>query len=670
MPPPIALTCSRDFLPWLAQEQISLAFTTYQTNRLFLLGLKPDGALSIYERLFDRPMGLFAAPDQLYLGCRYQIWRLDNALPPGETHEGYDALYVPRRSYTTGDVDIHDLRLDKNGRLLFVNTLYSCLATVSERYSFRPIWQPPFISKLAPEDRCHLNGLALADGVARYATAVSRSDVFAGWRQRREQGGLLMDIQRNEIVLQNLSMPHSPRLHEGKLWLLNAGTGDLGYVDWDKERLEPVAFCPGFARGLVLYKNYAIVGLSKPRQVQAFAGLSLDERLAAKDADAFCGLAIVDLTTGNIAHWVEVAGIISELYDVAVLPGVRRPMALGFKSDEISRFVTIEYPDAPPVFQPLKTAPAAPTAPTAPRQPATLPGYRFQMSVDMTVTAVLQQYHSLTFPPLAEQLRGRAVREPLVTVMARTGDEPIALALAEIAPDNAGAHLLSCFVASPHRRRGVATRLLAHLQQTLAQRGLRYLDLGYSTDWPSLPVVEHFLARHGWLPPQTLLYQYKVTYDIDRAAWLHDDQPLPDGCELFPWSALQPAERQTIQHKLATGECPPNLNPFQADEYLAFNSVGLRHGGEVAGWMVTHQAAPDAIQYTSFFLRPDLQRQGLGLALLAAAVRPQVESDVPYGIWQVAASNEAMLAFVRRYLQPYVVKQTERRVARLVWGGG
>ncbi|MBE2197075.1 MAG: GNAT family N-acetyltransferase [Anaerolinea sp.] len=363
---------------------------------------------------------------------------------------------------------------------------------------------------------------------------------------------------------------------------------------------------------------------------------------------------------------MEVAGIISELYDVAVLPGVRRPMALGFKSDEISRFVTIEYPNAPPVFQPFKAAPAAQTAP---RQPAAAPGYRFQMSVDMTVTAVLQQYHPLTFPPLAEQLRGRSLREPLVTAVARVGDEPIAMALAEIAPDNAGAHLLSCFVATAHRRHGIATRLLAHLQQALAQRGLRYLDLSYSTDWPSLPVVEHFLARYGWLPPQTLLYQYKVTYDIGSAAWLHDAPPLPDGCELFPWSDLQPAKHQSIQRKLKTGECPANLDPFQADAHLAFNSVVLRHGGDVAGWMVTHQAATDAIQYTSFFLRPDLQRQGLGLALLAAAIRPQVDSDVPYGIWQVAASNEPMLAFVRRYLQPYAMKQTERRVARQVLGG-
>ncbi len=269
-PHPIEITCSKGFLDWLAAEQISLAFTTYQTDRLFLIGRKADGTLSTFERLFDRPMGLCALPDRLYVGCRYQIWQLDNSLPPGESHDGYDALYIPRRSYTTGDVDIHDLRLDGQGRLVFVNTLYSCLATLSERYSFTPLWQPPFISKLAPEDRCHLNGLALADGEPRYVTAVSRSDVFGGWRRRRESGGLLMDIQHDQILLDNLSMPHSPRLHDGKLWLLNAGSGDLGYVALPPAGeagraadFQPVAFCPGFARGLAFHKQYAIVGLSR-----------------------------------------------------------------------------------------------------------------------------------------------------------------------------------------------------------------------------------------------------------------------------------------------------------------------------------------------------------------------------------------------------------------------
>ncbi len=711
-PNPIEITCSRDFLEWLYTERISLSFTTYQTNRLFLLGVKPNGDLSTFERLFDRPMGLYAAADQLYFGGRYQIWRLDNALPPGQTHDGYDALYVPRRSFTTGDVDVHDVQVDKNGRLLFINTLYSCLATVSERYSFQPVWQPPFISKLAPEDRCHLNGLALENGEARYVTAVSRSDVFAGWRKRRESGGLLIDIQNNAILLNNLSMPHSPRVHNDKLWLLNAGSGDLGYVNREKGTFEPVAFCPGFGRGLTFHKNYAIVGLSKPRRVKAFEGLSLDDKLAAKDADAICGLAVIDISTGNIAHWVEVEGLISELYDVAILPDVRRPMALGFKNDEISRFITIDHPDTPPIFQQLKAPPTnsgqatapidftgiQPSIPNTSASPSTtfrqaqeplknhsvpnlqspIPNpqflissapspYRFQLSANMTLAAVIQNYDQLTFPNLAQHSRGRTIREPLAAVIANLNGEAVGMALAEAQPDNQGANLLSCFVAAPHRRRGIATRLLAHLEKALAGYGMRHLDLTYRSDWPSLPIVEQFLARHNWLPPKTNLHQYKVNMaDLAFAPWLYDElAKLPAGFECFPWSDLPAAERTTIQQKQADGGWyPANLDPFQADEYLAFNGMGLRYQGQVVGWMVTHRSASDAIQYTSLFLAPQHQRQRLGVPLLAATLQRQLESDIPYAIWQVEANNEAMLVFVRRFLQAYLAKESQQLLAR------
>ena len=690
---PIEITCSRGFLEWLDQEHVSLAFTTYQTNRLFLLGLKPNGELSTFERLFDRPMGLYSTPstglragaDRLYVGCRYQIWRLDNALPPGQTHDGYDALYVPRRSFTTGDVDVHDVKLDKNGRLIFVNTLHSCLATVSDRYSFKPFWQPPFISRLAPEDRCHLNGLALDDGQPRYATAVSRSDVFAGWRKRREEGGILMDIQSNEILLDSLSMPHSPRVHDGKLWLLNAGTGDFGIVDLEKGIFEPLAFCPGYMRGLAFHGHYAIIGLSKPRRVKAFEGLSLDEKLEAKGAEAMCGLAVVDLNTGNIAHWLEVEGIISELYDVKVLPGVRRPMSLGFKTDEISRFVTIEYQDGP-VFQQLKASPDAQITPidflALQQQTAPLPGaappvptfhppspiadYRFHLSFDMSVAAAIQSYNHLTFPNLGQRAGGRPFREPLITAAAALEGEFVGLAVAEIQADGRGANLVSCFVAAPHRRRRIATRLLAHLQRALAQRGYHYLDLAYSQDWPSLPVVEHMLNKHGWLPPQTRLYQYKVAI-LGRAPWLYDERAtLPPGFSTFDWTDLTAAERDAIRQKQADGEWVlPRLNPFQVQDYLEpRTSLGLRYQGEVVGWMVTHRFAPDAIQYTSLFLSPEHRGQRVALPLLAASLHRHLEGGVPYGIWQVEADNEAMLAFVRRYLQPYIAKQTELRVSR------
>ncbi len=350
--PPLEFRTSRHFMSWLAESRLSLAFTTYQTNRLFLVGLKPDGRLSVFERYFDRPMGLHATSERLRMSTRYQLWTLDDALPPGELHDGFDRVYVPRHAQTTGDLDVHDIAVDRDGRPIFVNTAHSCLATTSERYSFTPLWQPPFISRLAPEDRCHLNGLAMADGVPAYVTAVSRSDVLSGWRERRHAGGLVIDVRSGSIVLENLSMPHSPRLHQGKLWVLNSGTGELGWVDLERGRFEPLVFCPGFLRGLAFAGDFAIVGLSKQRQERAFSGLALDDRLKEKDAESRCGLWVIDVKSGVVAHWFELDGVVIELYDVQVLPDVTRPMALGFKTDEIQRLITIDAPERP-VFQAL-----------------------------------------------------------------------------------------------------------------------------------------------------------------------------------------------------------------------------------------------------------------------------------------------------------------------------
>jgi uncharacterized protein (TIGR03032 family) len=345
-PPPrgepwIEVYSSRDFPAWLAEQRVSLAFSTYQTAKLFFIGLRADGQLAVFERTFNRCMGLWTDGQTLWLSTLYQLWRFENALPPGHLHDGCDRLYVPRVGYTTGDLDVHDIAVEAGGRVLFVNTKFSCLATLAERDSFTPLWRPPFVSRLAPEDRCHLNGLALEDGRARYLTAVSTSDVADGWRDRRRDGGVVVDVRGSRVVASGLSMPHSPRVYRGRLWVLNSGTGYLGSVDPTAGTFTPLTFCPGYLRGLAFTGDYAVVGLSRPRHDKTFGGLALDENLAAKGAEARCGLHVIDLRTGDSPHWLRLEGMVSELYDVVVLPGVVRPTALGFKTDEIQRLLSI-----------------------------------------------------------------------------------------------------------------------------------------------------------------------------------------------------------------------------------------------------------------------------------------------------------------------------------------
>ena len=185
-----------------------------------------------------------------WLASRYQLWRLENTLDEGQVEDGYDRLFVPQVGYTTGDVDVHDMMVDVEGRLVFVCTLASCLATTSERHSFEPFWQPPFVSRFAAEDRCHLNGLAPENGSVRYVTACSQSDVVDGWRDSRQDGGCMIDVPTSSVICQGFSMPHSPRIYRDKLWLLDSGNGYFGYVNRLTGQFERITFCPGFARGL------------------------------------------------------------------------------------------------------------------------------------------------------------------------------------------------------------------------------------------------------------------------------------------------------------------------------------------------------------------------------------------------------------------------------------
>lgn len=340
-PEKFELQTSRQFVAWLNEQNASLACTTYQAGKVFLLGVNEQQKLSTFERTLNRCMGMWSDGQTLYISTLYQLWRFENALHPGQSSNGYDRVYVPQVGYITGDLDIHDIAVQSDGRIVFANTLMSCLSRVSQTHSMTPCWQPPFITKLAVEDRCHLNGLAMKDGNVAYVSCISKSNVADGWRDRRTTGGIIIDVNSNEIVAENLSMPHSPRWYKGRLWLLNSGTGEFGYINLENGSFEPITFCPGYLRGLSFIGDYAIIGSSLPRDNQTFNGLALNDKLKEYDAEARCGLFIVNLNTGDVPHWARITGTITELYDVTVLPGVKRPSIVGFQTDEIRRMISM-----------------------------------------------------------------------------------------------------------------------------------------------------------------------------------------------------------------------------------------------------------------------------------------------------------------------------------------
>lgn len=336
----ITYSISPGFVTLMARLGVSVALTSYQSGKFYLLGNNPKGGLMINERLFQKAMGICVEGNALVLATLFQIHRFENVLEKGQAiNHTYDACYVPRVSYTTGVLDAHDVGILENGEIIFVNTLFNCLATTSVRHSFTPVWKPPFISQIIQEDRCHLNGLAMEAGKSRYVTAVSKSDTIDGWRDRRADGGIVLDVVTGDVVCKGLSMPHSPRLYRGRLWVLNSGTGELGTVDIQNRKFQALTFCPGFLRGLQLHEKYAFVGLSKPRY-ERFEGLALDEKLRKADSEPWCGIQVIDTETGACVEWFRIDGAVSEIYDLGIIPDISCPMSLGFATDEIKGLIT------------------------------------------------------------------------------------------------------------------------------------------------------------------------------------------------------------------------------------------------------------------------------------------------------------------------------------------
>ena len=192
--PPYVVQASPGFAAWLHATGSALAVSTYQIGKLFLIGAPEPDRLSVPERTFPRCLGVVSSGTSLYLAGAHNILRFENVVPPGQQLEGHDAVFVPRVSWYTGDVFAHDLGVLPSGRPVFVNTLFSCLATVDEKHSFRSVWQPPFVSALRPEDRCHLNGLAMRDGLPRYVTVAGTGDANRAWRENRVGNGCAIDM--------------------------------------------------------------------------------------------------------------------------------------------------------------------------------------------------------------------------------------------------------------------------------------------------------------------------------------------------------------------------------------------------------------------------------------------------------------------------------------------
>jgi uncharacterized protein (TIGR03032 family) len=308
----------------LTRLRLSVLISTYQTGHLVVVAAR-QGRLVLTFHQFERAMGIAVKPGAIAVCTRKEVWFVRDApdiaakLEPRGHH---DACFLARTAHFTGDLRAHEAAW-VGGEFWVVNTLFSCLAALHPSYSFAPRWRPPFVSALRPEDRCHLNGLALADGRPRYVTALAETDSPEGWRAVKATGGCLIDVSSGRTVVRGLALPHSPRADGNQLFFLHSGHGQLAVAQPLTGQVSAVAELPGVARGLALHGGFAFVGLSRARPtLEGVPIVARRDRLR-------CGLWVVHVRTGAVAAHLEFRTGVEEIFDVQVLPGITFPYVSG-----------------------------------------------------------------------------------------------------------------------------------------------------------------------------------------------------------------------------------------------------------------------------------------------------------------------------------------------------
>ena len=338
----IKVRSSKNLLDWFVNNKVNVLFTTASASKLFCLTLSESAdSLQVAERNFNGCMALAArGPNSLYLSTRQKIWRLENAVPHDQEVKGMQKLFIPRHGYVTGECQALDFGFESSGGLIFVNSLFSCLATVSERHSFTPLWKPRFVSQLISEQRCFLSGLAMADGKPKYVTAFAASDEALGWQQQPMNAGILMDVPTNEVIVTGLNRPFCPRLYQDQLWLADSASGYLGYVDLKSLSFHPVTFCPGRIRSVDFVGQYAVVGVSRPQSEDQL----LLKNVKDHGLEPSCGIFIIDLNSGErIAH-MTFDQVINEVASTLILPDLKRSAIIGLNTPEMGRMITVGAP--------------------------------------------------------------------------------------------------------------------------------------------------------------------------------------------------------------------------------------------------------------------------------------------------------------------------------------
>jgi len=310
----------------------SIALSTYQAGKVVIISPHPDNEhLTTLPRTFQKPMGIAIKDDRMAISLKDEVIVFQNSRELATFYPNkqntYDSLWLPRTTYYTGLVDLHDIDFGDDG-IYAINTSFSCICKIDGEFNFTPVWKPPFINEIIPGDLCHLNGMVVLNGKPKYVTALGTTNTPQGWKENIVHGGVLMDVKKNEIVLNGLSMPHSPKIYNNELYLLMSASGEFIKVNLETKSYQTLKKFEGFCRGLSFYKDFAFIGFSKLRKNSStFAKLSFSDKAN------FSGIKIIHMPTNAEVGEIIYETSVDEIYEVIVLENMIRPNILNTIDD-------------------------------------------------------------------------------------------------------------------------------------------------------------------------------------------------------------------------------------------------------------------------------------------------------------------------------------------------
>ena len=330
---------SAGFASWLAESGASVVIST--GDKLLTIGV--DGSRVVVDELkMDVVMGLAAGLDgSLYAASRWQLHELRDALGGGRGPAGEDQLLINQLSHTTGFIGVRDVAVDGRGRVLFTTALCNGVATVGDRLNFDLVYRPPFVSEYVAEERCHVLGLAVdEEGDLAYVTCAAETDAPAGWLAAGSGGGVIVDVRAGSVLTRGLSLPCSPRLHDGELYVANGGTGELLRVDRRTGGTTRVVALPGLTRGIAFVAGRALVGCSVQPDEGPYAELPIARRPPVKPRH---GLAVVNVGSGVVEHTLTLEAGSGEVHAIAIVPDARR-VGIRWHSLDTDGFFVLQNP--------------------------------------------------------------------------------------------------------------------------------------------------------------------------------------------------------------------------------------------------------------------------------------------------------------------------------------